>query len=553
MSKLKKLSNSTDSFIQVNLPVTSEELEERSMDYEQITPVKMALKYNDEIYKEIQFLWRDNRFGVQYNCCANPFCKNYGFPQEKFNLKNKPSRYRVYGPEDRKRLLCNPDKQDPNGIPTLGCATETYSNWSIVEEINRLIRVNSVVPFEKDYIFHNENCLKDTNPFEHPKEFYKRGVSSSNSQKFQCKECKKITNVLPTKRECTTYHQQRNDILHQFARMLINKVPVSRTCELLGIGRGTYYSKLEWLYRCCLEFLEDKETKALTEKNFNDIWLNTDKLKYVLNNVRKKGQEKRERPMEDKQLPTEVIITADLFSRYVFRADIAYDWDITFEQIQHDTELYKEDHLNIFLRKNARFGRYSAYPKRPTQADEQTLFHYQEELNEFVKRQQYVNGLHVGLSYTTMAHLWLIKQLVNTKKWRFITDEDSSLIASYKRVFNQEIKNKDAHYFLCKTDKTLSRNEAYEEFIVAKKELIKWAKSRELEFDNLTELANWYLSDVLKTHRFHKTIKAPSGESYNVYANNPIKHPLATIDRGKRIIDVLTDVSHLSNYQLASA
>jgi hypothetical protein len=69
----------------------------------------------------------------------------------------------------------------------------------------------------------------------------------------------------------------------------------------------------------------------------------------------------------------------------------------------------------------------------------------------------------------------------------------------------------------------------------------------------LALLATWSLSDIMESHHFHKTLTAPSGEPYNVYAHNPIEHPLATIDRGKRIIDVLTDVSHLTNYQLASA
>ncbi|MGN1402505.1 MAG: hypothetical protein ACI4XL_13510 [Bacillus sp. (in: firmicutes)] len=59
--------------------------------------------------------------------------------------------------------------------------------------------------------------------------------------KVQCKACKKYMNILPDKTRTTSYNQKRNDILVSFAKHLINLVPESRSCEILGIGRGTYY------------------------------------------------------------------------------------------------------------------------------------------------------------------------------------------------------------------------------------------------------------------------------------------------------------------------
>ncbi|MDN8774122.1 insertion element protein, partial [Staphylococcus aureus] len=99
--------------------------------------------------------------------------------------------------------------------------------------------------------------------------------SRGKSQRYQCKACKKFTNVLPKREETTTYHQQKNTILPMFAKMVVGRVSVSRTCDILGIGVGTYYHKLEWLYRRCLEFLERYETQPLQTKKFNEMWLNT--------------------------------------------------------------------------------------------------------------------------------------------------------------------------------------------------------------------------------------------------------------------------------------
>jgi hypothetical protein len=218
------------------------------------------------------------------------------------------------------------------GVPTLGCYTKTFSNWSLATEIERLIRINTIVPLEPSYEFHKDSCLNsDVTYFENPKAFYKRGKASSNAQVVQCKMCKKYTNLLPDKVSSTSYTQKRNDVLPMFAQHLVNRVPISSTCKILGIGRSTYYSKLEWLYRCCLEFLETREMKQFSKKTFSRIWLNTDMMMYYLNNVRKKGQPKTKGTISEKQLQTQIVVTADSSSRYVFRADVTYDWDIDFK------------------------------------------------------------------------------------------------------------------------------------------------------------------------------------------------------------------------------
>jgi hypothetical protein len=176
------------------------------------------VKFNDLLFMPVEFNWNSKTYKIQFNHCANSFCKWNGLPQEKFPTKGKPSRYRLTGNDEEKMLKCKPDVLRPSVGATLDCNTKTVSNWSIAEEIALLKRVEAVQDIEPMYEFHKEPCAtSDLNPFNEPKAFYKRGKSSSNSQKYLCKICKKITNVLPTKRECTTYHQKRNDILPDFA------------------------------------------------------------------------------------------------------------------------------------------------------------------------------------------------------------------------------------------------------------------------------------------------------------------------------------------------
>jgi transposase-like protein len=119
----------------------------------------------------------------------------------------------------------------------------------------RLIQIETVQDIEPEYNFHKDNCPNSgISPFEVKKLFYKQGKSTAGSQRWQCKSCKKITNVLPTRKQSTTYNQKRNDVLPMFAKLLVNKVPINRACDILEIGSGTYYDKLEWLYRRCIEY-----------------------------------------------------------------------------------------------------------------------------------------------------------------------------------------------------------------------------------------------------------------------------------------------------------
>jgi hypothetical protein len=247
-----------------------------------------------------------------------------------------------------------------------------------------------------------------------------------------------------------------------------------------------------------------------------------------------------------------IVATADAHSLYCFRTDIAYDWDASIDQIEEDTKQYFEDHLNHYQRKNGRFEPYGAFPMHPAKNDTQTRAEYLEEIERFENRMIYVDGLHVNAAYTTRAHLWLIKNMIRSKKWRFISDDDASIHNAYRNIFKDEILSKDAHQIVCKTDKTLTRPQAKNQHYESYRKVREWAKGKGFGDQKMRHIAEYYLQDELLSHRFHIQNPIHTGESYLTHANNPIMHPLATRDAGYKSIDILTDVSHLSNIQLAS-
>ena len=555
LSKLKRLLPKDKDIVEVECPVSDDELLDRQLQYPLLAPRKFAKRYHDMLFSSSHFTWNGEKYEIQYNHCTNPFCESFGLPQQRFTtIKNKPYRYKLQGSKNQgtKSIHCNPIPITTK-IPktSLGCRTFTVSNWSVAEEIKRLVELQTVEEVQPEYVFHREGCPNEPlTPFEQPKSFYKRGKSTGNSQKYQCKEYKKMTNVLPTKRESTTYHQKRNDILPQFAKLLLSKTPVKRTCEFLGIGSKTYYTKLEWLYRCCLEFLDKYETKGFQNKSFDKMWINTDKMQYYLNNVRKKGKGgKYESDIEDKLLQTHIVISAEVKSRYVFRSDIAYDWNVTLDEVQEDTLWYRDDHVDSFCRKNDRL-RFSFYPQEPTKSDEQDYSAYAEELMKVKVRENFIDGLHVKSHYTTMAHFWLIKQMVQAKEWRFVTDEDQSLMNSIYRVFSNDFRLYDAHLFVNKIDKTKTRKQSYEEYKEARRMLRDWGVSRGIHTSSLYNLALSYLTEELNTHHFCEEKTLPEKRAM-VWLNNPIEHPLPPIDKGNVTVDCRTDVSIFEPNELA--
>lgn len=103
------------------------------------------------------------------------------------------------------------------------------------------------------------------------------------------------------------------------------------------------------------------------------------------------------------------------------------------------------------------------------------------------------------------------------------------------------------------TDKNLTRKQAKDLYVQSISKLKNWAKTNGYNYRNLDELAIWYLEEKLNSHKFQERNVAPNSEIYYKQQKNRIDHPIPSKDRGNRKLDVLTDLNHLSNYQLASA
>ncbi|SDH73445.1 hypothetical protein [Desulfosporosinus hippei] len=551
MTQLKKLSTPEVLGIQTQ-GAFSEELDKiRNKEYTSLSNIEFEKKYRHLLFSAGILDLNGKQYSIQLNYCANPFCKWYGQSQKRYESKNKPSRYKLTQRRDEPVIECNEILADTTYGLVLPHKTNTISNWSIAEEVKRLVSINSVSIIDKDYTFHKDDCpMAFETPFSNRKAFYTRGKSPGKAVRYQCKQCRKLTNVLPNQEENFGYRQKRNDILIQLTKDLLSRTPVKRTCEKLEIGASTYYHKLEWIYSKCIEFLERHETTPLRDKSFKELWLNTDEFVYILNNIRQKGMRKHPGDESiDKQFPTHMIASADLKTGYVFRADIDYDFNVTLDGIEEDTQKYHCDHTYSFLRKNERL-RYPFCPQRPTPSDRQSELEYMAELHDFELRKNYVEGSHTKRTYTAIAHFWLLKQMLDVKEWFFVSDNDATLESAVFRVFSDVFLSGYGNYFTCQNDKTLSLQDSGAEFFKARRTLSRWGNLHGLWEESMESLALKKLQEELKHHQFYE-YQTNSSQQFPVRGKNTIKHPLPYKDEGIRWVNVISDLTRISSDEMA--
>ena len=550
----KLMKNEIDSLVSVTGPFSAAEIDLRHDEYKKLPAEEFQKKYRSLVYEPAIIKIDGNDFEIQLNKCNNPFCKWYGLPQVKYeNIKSKPSRYKIVSSDfdnsSDRLLFCN-DIPDPS-VPGISLKNYTMaiSNWAVAEEIKRLIKTNSIVPLKSEYEFHHIDCSKVTNPLDTPKDFYKRGKSTSNSQKYQCKECKKITNVLPSVGERFNYNHKLDGIMLDFAKDMISRTPVKKTCQKLGIGSGTYYEKMETLYKRCLEFLDEHEVKPLQTKQFESIMLCTDMFHYHLNNIRLKGSGGKPRNTSiNSRIPTYIVASGDVGTGYIFRSDVAYDCDITIKDLINDTDKYHCDRSLACLRKNERL-RYPYYPVRPFSYSPKHMHEYEEYHSEMIDREDYVQGMHVSSSYTIAAQMFLLQQLLKTDKWYFVSDDDMSIKSGILRVFSDEIRNGGSHYFTCQYQKELSLEDAGREFFRIRNELMSYAALKGIKEQGVMEIARTYLEEYFDKNEIYEYYP---GTTIPMKSLGPITSPLSTKSEGTRKINFLTDTTELHNSELAN-
>lgn len=173
------------------------------------------------------------------------------------------------------------------------------------------------------------------------------GKTAKGDPRFQCKDCKTTFSIgKPTKR-----HKQTSDT-GAILKSLVNKVPLSRICEIHDVSLKQIHSKIDFLYRQVVAFAHDREKRLDKCFQDQDAFFATD-LQVILVNW----------PVKSRRgtIPLLHMATVHKFSQFVVAATVDYDPTVSPIEIEKMMEECGDFALARCMRRHGRLWAASEY------------------------------------------------------------------------------------------------------------------------------------------------------------------------------------------------
>lgn len=393
---------------------------------------------------------------IQVNFCKNPQCPNFGVPA---STERQP---RGKGAEGRGRDAYRISGSG-RGTPMLNCGfcgqyPTIKSNRAIHEELIRFWK-----PFDAKAV---PTCPNQDCPNHHREDktcYYLFGRTKAGSKRYRCKTCGRtfVVSSSPT---------IRHRLPHKNAavfRLLVNKVPFRRICELEGITMATLYRKIDFIHRQCIGFASERE-RALPSMPFVRLYIAVDRQDYMIN-----WSDADDR----RNIIFRAVGSADNTTSYVFGLHLNFDPSLNPNDVEKDAiasgdcevkpayrryaRLWlRQDYIEAIKKARAqRFatgslqGRIAAtYEDAAKRDDVEELDSLDDDLS-LPK-----DGMQVRGEYTMYGHFFFLRKLLpNTEKVRFFLDQDSAFRAACLSAFPDRIKEGrcDAFYVRINSEATI--------------------------------------------------------------------------------------------------
>lgn len=406
-------------------------------------------------------------YGIQVNFCKNPSCVNFGMvPKESIKGlslaeatpdpltgRRHRDRYKVESKGSKcPQLRCLACKQKPPMKSNLGVHEEYQRMWKYLEPA----RFNSC-PVETC-----ENHDYEVAAF--PGFYQKHGATEAKSKRYRCKACGKLFSVKSTSINKQT-KSYKNIMLF---KLLVNKMPFQRICEILDFDMKMLYSKIDFLYKQCLAYAGHHESK-LPELKLDRLYISTDRQDYVVNWG--KTDDKR-------NVVLQALGSADNRSGYVFGMHVNYDAGVDAEAVEVDAVSIKDyeskppfrKYARVWLEQDYTAGRLKSLTKaieagKPVSEDilgayeDAALRHDVEAFEKITSDMRLpMKGMLIHAEYTLYGHMLFLKRLLpSVEKIRFYLDQESGIRAATIAAFADEIMagHCDAFYVKIKKDLTI--------------------------------------------------------------------------------------------------
>ena len=411
---------------------------------------------------------------IQVNHCRNPACTSYGVPPRTMPGRTGPSAER----DPHYRL----HSTNRGLVPALLCKScgeipPVKSNDGIAAEIARLIETDGWWTLEERTACKNPDCRNIGHSVaRHPREYTRRGYSSSGGQRYKCRSCGRTVVASTALRLHPRNRERAADVLSRLA----NKAPKNGVVRGAGLSSSAdYYSILNYIHDRC------QAHSAAFDRAMIDgrirlpefMAIEADAQSYMLNWTSR---------FDRRNVEIFGYCSVDGASRYILGLHGNYDaaanaFDINSESARTGQMSMKEayrqhahywlvgDDLRAgrsknFATKSVRKGLAGQiemlYAASASRADVEDI--ELEHMDTTFRTPFLKDGLLVHMPYTTYAHWYLLRRLLTgagVQRTQFHFDIDSMSRAGFLCTFIEEIRERRAHAFYVKYDKNLTIDE----------------------------------------------------------------------------------------------
>ena len=232
----------------------------------------------------------------------------------------------------------------------------------------------------------------------------------------------------------------------------MNKAPLNRICEKLGINIGTVYRKLDFIHRQAQLFVADRERKLMEGMPLDRLYIATDRQDYAVNWTFRRDK---------RNVVLHAAGTADLETGYVFGMHLNFDSSLSPAEVEMDAvacndyaEAYPHRrHARLWLqgdydRSVAKSAKRAAASVGLSAAIEEaySVASSRDDIEASVSAtkdsQLPSDGMQVHAEYTLYGHFFYLKKLLpGVEKFRFSSTKIQECALLVSQLFKQKLLN----------------------------------------------------------------------------------------------------------------
>jgi len=312
---------------------------------------------------------------------------------------------------------------------------QVVSNAAIVEERDRYLKAFAPAG---TVACRNASCSGfGQSVAEHPEQYQRFGTTSAGSARFRCGGCGRTfsTSTSSTRR----LRQPENTVL--VLRLLMNKSPMRRICEVADISPRTLYQRIDLLHDQLGRLAAQHERLLLDGKTFPRMHLAVDRQDHVFN----WGSH-----LDRRTVALRAIASAEARTGYVLAQHLNYDPDVDPWEAEIDARASGDrDQPQLAFHKWARVRLPSQYARN---ADELSRID--------PSTAAPARGVQVHESYSMVAHFLFLERLLRgVEKLQFSLDQEPLIRMACLLSFADRVRAGQVLAYLVRIDKDLTVEE----------------------------------------------------------------------------------------------